>query len=279
MKEHARVVNLNEYRDRQKWDKSKRSKQKRERPQASRRPLRMTRAGRFLIFLFLFACALGGYLFSLSAFFFVEDIVITGNSAVSAEKILALSGVQEGQNIFSVNANRAEQCICINPYIKSVELKKSYPDKIEIHVEERQAVAILPTGNTFIYIDRDGRVLDRQGMVSTLPLYLISGLSDLTSGLVPGSMVESDALEDAMVLIDQLPEGAADLIAEIDMSNLQQICFYTLNGTKVRLGDNTNIVVKYDRMTTILEELENSGKLDVVQYIDVSIPERAVINY
>lgn len=94
--------------------------------------------------------AVGGfstrYVYSLvttSVSFKISKIEITGNKRVAREDLIELSGIEQGNNIFSVDVDDAAKSIQSNPWIKGVTVKRHFPDKIMIHVEEWNATAIL----------------------------------------------------------------------------------------------------------------------------------------
>lgn len=228
---------------------------------------------------FLLACSLGGYFFALSPFFMLEHIRVEGNQEADAEKLIQLSGLEPGMNIFAVNSSRVAHYLQIDPHIQKAKVSKSYPSTIVLKVEERSPVVILPTGQGFVYVAADGVVVYRRRNVSTLHLPILVGVSGFAPGIVPGSRIEGPELEAGLKIMAQFPEEALADLAELDVADTQKILLYTAGGLEVRLGDAEDFEVKYTLMRTILEELSKSGKLDSAAYIDISIPEKPVIYY
>lgn len=248
---------------------------------ANYRPKRK-RAGNLngvLIAVFLLACAAGGYFFSISPFFKLAEIQVTGNDTVSQEKAVQLSGLEIGSNIFGINTDRTAQYLSIDPNIKRAVVKKKYPSTISITLIEREPAVIVPTGNGFVYVADDAIVVSRHKQVSSLQYPLLTGVSGFPMGIVPGTPIESPSLEAGIYLAAQLPEDSISMIAEINVSNTQNILLYTVSGVEVRLGDKEDIKNKYNLMLTIMEELVKNSKMETAKYVDVSIPEKPVIYY
>ncbi|MCL2818013.1 MAG: FtsQ-type POTRA domain-containing protein, partial [Clostridiales bacterium] len=88
-----------------------------------RRTLRKSRV--FGIFL-LIAVLCAVYFISRSSLFDLKRIAVEGNLIVSAEKIIELSGIELGENIFAVSAARAEQLLRAEPAFYAAEVIKKY---------------------------------------------------------------------------------------------------------------------------------------------------------
>ncbi|MDO4732369.1 MAG: FtsQ-type POTRA domain-containing protein [Bacillota bacterium] len=222
-----------------------------------------------LILVFLVACMFAGYFFSLSSFFSIREVVVSGNSLVSEQRILELAEVHKGANIFSVDLKSSSAWICIEPRIKSAELRRKLPNQLLIQVEEREAVACMMSADFLLEVDAEGRILQRHRSWSGLELPLISGVELPYSESMPGICVERRGMEEALTIIRSLPDDAEG-IGEINVSNPQFIKLYTLSGVEIRLGDCEDFHKKYGVYTGILldNEMEQGRPL---RYIDVSI--------
>ncbi len=232
-----------------------------------------------LVLLFLIICICAGYFFSLSPLFSISEMVIKGNDTVTSDHIEELSGIKCGANIFSVNEDRIKMWLSIDPTIKSAQVIRHLPSTIEITIEERPAIAILPTGQGFLYLSADGIVLLRQSKVSSLPLPLIVGAKDLFSDLVPGSKITDDNVKAGLVIVEQMAQDSLDMVAEINVEDTQKIKFFTMSDIEIRVGDSTNFGEKYKVFLEIYREQEKGNKLGGVQYIDVSVFDKPVIYY
>ncbi|MEG1501347.1 MAG: FtsQ-type POTRA domain-containing protein, partial [Clostridiales bacterium] len=114
------------------------------------------------------------------------EINVSGNAFVDSQRIIELSGLKKGDNIFAASLAGVESWLRIEPYIKSSVITRKLPNTINIKVEERIPVAVLPTGRGFLFIDDAGRVLSRKTQVADLPLPLIVGVAGLPVGVVAG---------------------------------------------------------------------------------------------
>jgi len=225
-----------------------------------------------LIVVFLVACIFAGYFFAISPFFNVREITIMGNSEVSSQRVIHLSGIVNGTNIFAVNKDRVTQWLTIEPMVLDATIKRKLPDKIIITITEREAVAILPAGSHFIEIDSMGKILARYEGLSQFRLPIITGVNGFQSAAYPGVTIHLPALNIALQIIKDLQQDGIEPknIGEIDLSNLQQISLYTVGGTEIHIGNGDRIKEKYIIANGIISNHTTSGTLSTIRYIDVS---------
>ena len=105
---------------------------------------RKRRRGRFgVLFKLLCVAALAAALtFGATVFFQVETIAVAGNSRYTQEEIIAVSGVQVGDNLFRMSKKQiSEQILHQLPYVESVSILRGLPSTITFQVTEWDAVA------------------------------------------------------------------------------------------------------------------------------------------
>ena len=243
---------------------------------------RKRQAGNFrwvLITLLFSACAVWGYFFSMSPFFGVEQVLISGNEQVSAESLFAFSGISMGQNIFTVDTARVQRWLCMDPFIKTAQVAYVLPRTVKITVTERRPVAVLATGQAFVQVDDNGLVLLRLRELDTLDLPILSGISGIAPGAVPGSRIECRDMQVALTVLNTLPKQAFPAVKEIDVTDNQKIRLYIEGGIEVRLGGSGDMAEKYLLANGIIDNAKLSGRASQIGYIDVSSTEKPVIYY
>ena len=140
---------------------------------------RRRRFFRIRVILFCLVCALIGFGISQSPLFNVKHINVSGNENVDSAYILQLSGIKEGQHIYSFRTGRAETMIETNAWVKSVKVKRILPNTVNIEISERTPVAAVAAGNGVLIVDEEGSVLTKQELFDGLPYMLIIGVDDL----------------------------------------------------------------------------------------------------
>ncbi|MBR5948117.1 MAG: FtsQ-type POTRA domain-containing protein [Clostridia bacterium] len=151
----------------------------------------------------------------------VKTIGVSGSRLYSEDQILSLSGISIGRSIFKVDENELRGAIDSIPSIHVRSIRKVYPNRIEIQVEDVFARAFIPGANgKYTVISADGYVLSivdepEEGLLE------VRGLASY--GFSPGSYIDDSAHNirtvGALKLIEAIDErGYSDLVHYIDLS-------------------------------------------------------------
>ena len=208
----------------------------------------------------LIAIVAGGIVFAmLSPIFNITSIVVNGNSKISSETIISLSGLEIDQNIFRFNSNNVKNNIKQNTYIDSVEIKREFPDTIEIVVEEREPTFMLTYGNAYVYINNQGYILEIASEKREFPI--LTGYETPTEQIVEGNrlnVADLEKLNDVLRIMETVSNEEnkiSDLITQIDITDKDNYIL-TLEKEKklIYLGDTTNLSTKVLWINKFLEE-------------------------
>lgn len=130
------------------------------RPQVPKRKRKKRKKKRYLLKFCITLILLGAvYVFLSSSFFDISEIKIYKNEHYTPEQIVEISGVKKGDNLFKLSSKKLEEKMTSDPYISMIEMKKVYPDKLEIVVHERTEDAIIKYKEKYLVIDYNGMVL------------------------------------------------------------------------------------------------------------------------
>jgi cell division protein FtsQ len=222
------------------------------------------RRGRRIAVIVLLIVLIIALLFVVYQLFLVRGIFVTGN--VSEEYVISLSGIEQNQSVFFINEETALEKIDAEPWLKAVEVKVKYPDKVFITAEQREIAAYVDKGDDYLAIDSEG-VLLRVVPKSQVSLPVVYGLQmdKFEVGKTLGAL-DTFVLGVVQRLLVQL--GESDLnIASIDVSLAANIVFATHDGIKIEIGDDTQLAAKFELAVNSLlwldEKEKTGGILDV----------------
>lgn len=222
----------------------------------------------------LFCIIIGAIIYAmLSPIFNITSIEVSGNSRISSETILSLSGLSINQNIFNFSTSQVRNNIKQNAYIESVEISRSLPDKVEITVEERVATYALTIGNAYAYINNQGYILEITSNKGSYPI--ISGYETPVEQIKEGSRLVTDDLEklnDVLRIMESASIGDNNISELITQINIADKTNYILTLEKekktIYLGDTSNLSTKVLLINQILkEEKDNEGTI----YLNVNL--------
>ena len=208
-----------------------------------------------ILFITVILCAMFSPLFN------IKTIAVEGNKKIGEKEIISLSQIQIEENTFKLNKNKIIKQIKENPYINKVTITRKLPSNIIIQVEEREATYLLEYAGSYVYLDKQGYMLEIN--TEKLELPILQGAVTETSELVAGNRLCIEDLEKLTSLLKVMELAKVNeltsLITRIDIENKENIKLIFETKDKVAyLGDNTNLIDKIPLVKKIIEE--NEGK-------------------
>lgn len=161
----------------------------------------------------------------------VERIVLEGARTVSAKEVFAAMHVPESAPMFSVDLSEILERVLSQPIVRSAEVSRQFPDKLDIHILEREPVASINCG-ALRYVDADGVVLPDVGLLQKFDLPLISGIGGLQN-MQAGKVVLNKEIFAALEICQtaqSLDTAISRMISEINMNSGGDIILYSVDG-------------------------------------------------
>ena len=237
-------------------------KQKAEKP-----PVRIKRSA--LITIIALVCAAGAFI-GLYFLTIVDNITVTGCETYSEQKVLDLSGLYTGKNMFLYDLSAAKKRIESDPYLKCTGISRSLPSTLTIGIEERREFAAVHTSSgTACIIDKEGYVLRVGASSGTEGLIPIYGLA--SAGNTVGITIDEDKSLLRPYTIMEMIRAIGDrtwVIGSIDVTNTSSVKLVTPDGLTVMLGDSIDIPQKIERMFRVLDKIDKEKLEGSVLYIN-----------
>ncbi len=168
--------------------------------------------------------------------FNITSVTVSGNARLSEEEILLTAGIPVGTNIYRVSMGKAEQRLMAMPYVLTADIRRKFPARVHIRIEEREEKAAIMCDGGYAVIDREARVLRLSVEAENLPAVSGSGVASASPGQTI-EMKEERFCTDFTALISAL--DAAELgvgIQKIAIENANDISLETEYGLEIRLG-------------------------------------------
>lgn len=222
----------------------------------------------------LIAIIIAGIIYAmLSPIFNIANIEVNGNSKISSESIISLSGLKVGQNIFNFKTSHIVDNIKQNAYVESVQISRSLPDTIRITVEERITTFMMSFGNAYVYINNQGYILDITKEKGKYPLLI--GYETAEEDIQEGKRLCTNDLEklsDILKIMKAITSGENkinNLITEIDITDSSDYILRLDSEKKtIHLGDVSNLSTK---ILWINEFLKSEKKNEGTIYLNVNL--------
>ena len=142
--------------------------------------------------------------------FKIKNIKIIPNELVFEEVHNLLN-----QNIFKLNNSSLKNFLNKHNYIKSIEIKKIYPDTLEVLIKKSSPIAIIDDQITFSYLGDNGKVFKDNKKYNSIPI--LKGEIDIA---------------DAFVVLNLLDKSLYKL------EDIKEIIFFPTKRINIILNDN-----------------------------------------
>ena len=209
------------------------------------------------------------------SYFRVRQVEVEGVQKIPKETLLSLAVLEGMPNLFSVKLDEVAKRFESHPWIEQVRVKKVFPNKILIQIEEKRPMAIIQLEELY-YIDTRGEIFSPVGERDDYNYPYLTGLTRqvLEKDPAEAKRLINKALEFLRVVHQEkiLPLGE---ISEVHMEKAFGIqCFTKADGVEVKLGWE-EFGEKLKRLSLIWSDLRKKG-CSVVS-IDCSDVRRIVV--
>lgn len=207
-------------------------------------------------------------------FFRVDTIVVTGQVRYTEEEIIAVAGVERGENLFRLNKIRISNEILRElPYVFDVSITRKWPDTLLIHVSETAPAAAIQGGGAWWLMDARCKLLARGDAALPEERPEVLGLTPLVPAVGTRLAVdeaERGKLESLKQLLLALHDhGLSDQVTSfIDLTANNEICFGFGENLSVVVPMNTDFDQKIYALRRVQEtyaeqQMELRGTLDL----------------
>jgi len=230
--------------------------------------------GRSLLVAFAAVAAVVGVYFAAreTSMFAVQRIEVTGARPSVIQRVDTALAPLDGTSLLGLSAADIDQRLAPLRDVSLVSYDRAFPHTAKIVVSAERPVAVLRRGSQAWIVTERGRVLESVGdpRESSLPRIwlaeepvpsvgeLLSAEDALRPARLLGGVLSADASIFAHVREARYADGDLSLVLR--------------SGTEVRLGDADDLALQLAVAERVLEATGPG-----MQYVDVSVPERAVV--
>jgi cell division protein FtsQ len=194
--------------------------------------------------------------------YYLTDVRVPPNGALTREQILAAAQIVEGRNIFEVDLAKARAGIDALPQVDRVEVQRVLPNRINIQIIERKPIAwAAARADEDPSVSDKAFLIDARGVVmrskTMLPEYLllpvISGVP--VENYAPGQVIKSIEMQAALDLIRLNADSTFFQIRNVDISKGYCLVVTDRNHVRVTFGLDA-IDQQQARLNRILERTQ-----------------------
>ncbi len=191
-----------------------------------------------------------GYFFLNSSFFNIKEISVNKERGYSfTEGKAKLNDLYLGHNIFRVDLKQVERFVKDRyPHLKKVEVRRMFPDQIEVDIVPRQSVAYISAGYNVV-IDKEGIILGKSDDVKNL--VEIKGINFFFTPK-RGEKIKDKRVASALDLLDGLNKNLSRVYRNFEF---------------IDISDKRNLILGIDGMTVKMGSSDFTGKVRKLRQI------------
>lgn len=239
---------------------------------------RLKRAGRRInipnkfqiitLFMFIFAIAIVAYIYSrpMISVLPVKHIAFIGNRHLTDDELIALAGVHIGESLITISNRKVSQRLLKSPWIRSVSVRKEFPARLSVVIEESEPFALLDMNGPLFLVNEKGEFLEelKDDSIPFLPV--------ITGDPFKEREGFSEAIKLAKLMNDRGFLSGNDHI-EIMIQKPHELAL-TIDGTVVKMGAG-RYEEKLERLINLEDEIKSRGIF--VDYIDLRFANKAIV--
>lgn len=224
------------------------------------------------------------FLFSIKKVNVNYDMVSFSDRYLTVEKQLE---EYENKNLLFVNTSKIKNKLESDPYIIVKSIKKKFPNKLDVEIEERREMFVIQTENEKYFLDDKYFVLKKvDKQTDTDHINLVLNYSDFsTSQLVIGEQITA-IKDDIIICVNEMLSIFSDwknILKGIEVEQVFgeatnfRVCFYTNQGVVIEVRKALDDGVKktqsaYDKYCELTDYEKTKGRIiSLKKTIDNSI--------
>jgi cell division protein FtsQ len=198
----------------------------------------------------------------------IATVRFEGLVHATADELLALSPVKPGDHLFLADVDAVERSLSRHPWVRRVEVRRTWPPALTVVVRERAAAALVDLGGLYL-VDDEANVFKRAAAGDGLDLPLVTGIG--RADYVQRRSAVEPLLASALALARAWREDGRDATARLSEIHVDPGDGTTIyvgeEGTQVRLGSG-DLPAKLSRLEKVLSALRAEGKRAEVLHLD-----------
>ena len=208
---------------------------------------------KFFVLLLLFFIILFLLLYFQSSYSDIKEISINGEGLVEEELYLKNTGLQIGDPMWSFRSKEIEQKILQQHWVKEVEVKRNWLNKVVINIDEYRKVAFVSIDNELYPMLENGDIFKEASMLEPIdaPLFI--------------DFEEDKIRKKLLAELGQLEENVLALISQINYTPTSAdpyaITLYMNDGYEVR-AEITSVADKLNYYPSIISQIESTGEFE-----------------
>jgi cell division protein FtsQ len=204
----------------------------------------------------------------------LDTIEVHGCQRTTPQQIITAASVSRETPLFDLDLKQISQRVEALPWIRSCMVRRVLPDKLALHVIERNPLALIRLDKLY-YLDEDGTPFKEPSPGEPLDYPIVTGWE----GQQWQHGEYKDLIAEALWLVREMnnhPYLSRDGLSEIHFHEIGDITIFMMKGgTMIHMHKGNDMELKIRRLEEVWKRM--SEKPLPVQYILYESPDRMVV--
>ncbi len=200
-----------------------------------------------------------GLLLVILPLFRIQTIEVKGNVLLSNEEVIALSGVEIGQETLQVNLKQVANRIDSSLYVSDVRVSMVTPFRLRIVVEEKKNISVTTYNGSYYTFDESFVVLEETDDAESVSRFLKVKLPEIEEITVGSPIQFANAEADVTYCSEMVAllssTGLAPYVTELDCEQKYDTSFVLGNSCRIEFGKADDISRKLQLAQRVLLEI------------------------
>ena len=211
-----------------------------------------------------------------SSYMRLKEVRISGVDKNIKKELFEISGLDNDElSLLTINMRKIKLKMESHPWIRKVELEKSFPNLLLIHAEKEVPFAIVALDKLY-YINRWGEPFKELEYSDDKDFPVITGI-------LPDDAEKKHHLEMAASILSvfETEKGAWSMeeLSELHIEKNNKIALYSTSMPMVLKMGYSEVEAKKKELGRILGHLRKNGQIHMVKTIDLDYSDRAVVSF
>lgn len=198
---------------------------------------------------------------SLTVFFNIKKIEITGTDLYTDEQIIQIAGISDKDNLFRIDTNQMKTDILSSfPYLEDVTIKRKFPSTLKLTAVQAVPMAnILNKDGTFCVISTTSRIIETGIPQKKEGLVTVEGM-DLEVKDLGESYEDKDSMKTTILsqILSEINTLGMDKMNSINLKDRKNIKMTYDGRINIEIGSSVDLAFKVKYVNAVIEKLSDT---------------------
>ncbi|MFC1494428.1 cell division protein FtsQ/DivIB [Thermodesulfobacteriota bacterium] len=205
----------------------------------------------------------------------LREVSIEGVDDGLKRELIELADLDSELSLLTLNLDEMKKKMESHPWVRTVELEKSFPHLLRIKAEREKPLAIVALDRLF-YMNRWGVAFKEIDYSDNKDYPVITGISEQDHNREDYMEIAAGILT---IFENDMGVWSINNISELHFNNIDKVSLYSTELPVVLKMGSSKLALKKKKLGEIIALLKRSGRINLVKAIDLNYEDMAVVSY